>query len=371
MRLSAPLTLASVSWSRALASMSDSRSNRRLASSPWSSTPDSSRTFSWTSRLLAAMSASMASRSASSWSRKRRRSCGVNMGSSLQNLFDQVAQVPALGPPCSPLPSTPSEADVQRARTASSYATGWEICLVIDCQHGMAFQWEERLRGPSTGIDGREIRMAPTTGSTVPSVSTHPDTGRTALIAAVAAIGGFLFGFDTAVINGAVAAVASNFHEGAVRLGLSVSAALLGSAVGALVGGRLGDRFGRVPTMVVAALLFLVQSFGVGLSFTVYDFSFWRFLGGIAVGVASVIAPAYIAESTPAELRGRLGSFQQLAIVTGIFIALLADYAIALSAGGAANTWLLGLPAWRWMFLTETIPALVYLVGALQIPESP
>src|SRR5438874_8542506 len=137
-------------------------------------------------------------------------------------------------------------------------------------------------RGPSRG--GR---------AGAPSVAVDtPNTGRVITIASVAAIGGFLFGFDTAVINGAVAAVASNFHEGAVRLGLSVSAALLGSAVGALVGGRLGDRFGRVPTMVVAALLFLVQSFGVGLSLTVYDFSFWRFLGGIAVGVASVIAPA-------------------------------------------------------------------------------
>src|SRR2546430_2733290 len=123
------------------------------------------------------------------------------------------------------------------------------------------------------------------------NVSMQPDTGRIVLIATVAAIGGFLFGFDTAVINGAVAAVAGNFHEGAVRLGLSVSAALLGSAVGALVAGRLGDRFGRVPTMVVAAILFLVQSFGVALSFTVYEFSFWRFAGGIAVGVASVVAP--------------------------------------------------------------------------------
>lgn len=196
-------------------------------------------------------------------------------------------------------------------------------------------------------------------------------TGRVVLVAAVAAIGGFLFGFDTAVINGAVGAVQAHFRVGSVVLGLSVSAALLGSALGALVAGRLADRFGRVPTMVVAAVLFLVQSFGVGLSFTIVDFSIWRFAGGVAVGAASVIAPAYIAESAPAELRGRLGSFQQLAIVTGIFIALLTDFAIAAAAGGAANTWLLGLPAWRWMFLSEVIPSLVYLVGALQIPESP
>jgi MFS transporter, SP family, sugar:H+ symporter len=197
------------------------------------------------------------------------------------------------------------------------------------------------------------------------------ETGRVVLVAAVAAIGGFLFGFDTAVINGAVGAVQEHFNVGPVRLGLSVSAALLGSALGAIIAGRLADRFGRVPTMIVAAVLFLVQSFGVGLSFTIIDFSIWRFIGGVAVGVASVIAPAYIAESAPAELRGRLGSFQQLAIVTGIFIALLSDFAIAAAAGSAKNTWLLGLPAWRWMFLSEVIPSLVYLVGALQIPESP
>jgi MFS transporter, SP family, sugar:H+ symporter len=197
------------------------------------------------------------------------------------------------------------------------------------------------------------------------------ETGRVVLVAAVAAIGGFLFGFDTAVINGAVGAVQAHFAVGAFRLGLSVSAALLGSAIGAFVAGRLADRFGRVPTMIVAAILFLVQSFGVGLSFTIVDFSLWRLVGGIAVGVASVIAPAYIAESAPAGLRGRLGSFQQLAIVTGIFIALLTDYAIAAAAGGSANPWLLGLPAWRWMFLSEVIPSLIYLVGALQIPESP
>ena len=191
------------------------------------------------------------------------------------------------------------------------------------------------------------------------------------LIAAVAAIGGFLFGFDTAVINGAVSAVQAHFHVGPVTLGLSVSGALVGAAIGALTAGRLADRFGRVPTMIVAAVLFLVQSFGVGLSFTIVDFTFWRIVGGVAVGAASVIAPAYIAESAPAELRGRLGSFQQLAIVVGIFIALLTDFAIAVAAGGAARTWLLGLPAWRWMFLSEVIPSLIYLVGALQIPESP
>lgn len=197
------------------------------------------------------------------------------------------------------------------------------------------------------------------------------NTPRIVTIAAVAAIGGFLFGFDTAVINGAVSALKGYFGLSEFLAGITVSSALIGSALGAVIGGRLADRFGRIPTMVVAALLFLVQSAGTGLAFTVVDFSIWRFLGGIAVGMASVIAPAYIAESSPAHLRGRLGSLQQLAIVVGIFIALLVDTGIGVAAGGAAKPWLLGLPAWRWMFLSELIPAFFYGVGALRIPESP
>jgi SP family sugar:H+ symporter-like MFS transporter len=199
----------------------------------------------------------------------------------------------------------------------------------------------------------------------------QPKVGRVVMVASVAAIGGFLFGFDTAVINGALTGVQQHFHVGPGVTGLAVGAALLGSALGAIIAGRLADRFGRVPTMIMAAVTFLVQSFGVGLSFTIVDFSIWRFIGGVAVGAASVIAPAYIAEVAPASLRGRLGSLQQLAIVIGIFIALVTDFAIAAAAGSAESTWLFGLPAWRWMFLTEVIPAVIYLVGALRIPESP
>jgi sugar porter (SP) family MFS transporter len=196
-------------------------------------------------------------------------------------------------------------------------------------------------------------------------------TGHAMLVAAVAAIGGFLFGFDTAVINGAVNSIQSVYHVGNVVLGLAVSSALIGSAVGALGAGWLADRYGRITVMVVAAVLFLIQSFGAGFAATIFDLSVWRFIGGIAVGAASVIAPAYIAESSPAALRGRLGSFQQLAIVLGIFVAALSDFVIAAVAGGANQPLLFGLPAWRWMFIVEAVPALVYLVGALQIPESP
>src|ERR1700716_2039680 len=213
--------------------------------------------------------------------------------------------------------------------------------------------------------------MASSIGSTVAPRGGSANVPRVVLVATVAAIGGFLFGFDTAVINGAVNAVGTYYHPSPLVLGFIVSSALLGSALGAVVGGRLADRFRRVPTMVVAAMLFTIQSFGVGFAVTVHDFSVWGFVGGVAVGVASVIAPAYIAEVAPARLRGRLGSLQQLAIVSGIFLALLADAAIGIAAGGAEKAWLLGLPAWRWMFLTEIIPAVIYGVGSLRIPESP
>lgn len=192
------------------------------------------------------------------------------------------------------------------------------------------------------------------------------------LISGVAALGGFLFGFDTAVINGAVAALQKHFQTDSLVTGLSVSLALLGSALGAFGAGPIADRHGRIKTMILASVLFTLSSIGSGLPFTIWDFIFWRVLGGIGVGAASVIAPAYIAEVSPAHLRGRLGSLQQLAIVSGIFIALLSNWFIALLAGGSAdNIWLFGAAAWRWMFWTELIPALLYGVCAFLIPESP
>ncbi|HEY9827098.1 MAG TPA: sugar porter family MFS transporter [Stenomitos sp.] len=191
------------------------------------------------------------------------------------------------------------------------------------------------------------------------------------LIASAAALGGFLFGFDTAVINGAVQALSVTFRTNSVETGLAVSLALLGSAVGAFWAGKIADRYGRVKAMLVASVLFTISAIGSGLPFTIWDFTFWRLLGGIAVGAASVIAPAYIAECSPSHLRGRLGSLQQFAIVLGIFIALLCDYFIAVSAGSAESPFLFGIAAWRWMFWTEVPPAILYGMAALMIPESP
>jgi MFS family permease len=191
------------------------------------------------------------------------------------------------------------------------------------------------------------------------------------LIAGAAALGGFLFGFDTAVINGAVLALSKAFSASSWLTGLAVSLALLGSAIGAFFAGQIADRYGRVKAMVVASVLFTLSAIGSGIAFGIWDFIFWRVLGGIAVGAASVIAPAYIAECSPSQLRGRLGSLQQLAIVVGIFIALLSDYFIAVSAGSAESPFLFGIAAWRWMFWTEIPPAVFYGMAALAIPESP
>src|SRR5262245_56265795 len=196
-------------------------------------------------------------------------------------------------------------------------------------------------------------------------------SSRSASIAATAAIGGFLFGFDTAVINGTVPALAEQFHGGAGEIGLTVSIALIGCAVGAYAAGGLADRFGRTRTMLIAAVLFVVSGVLSGGAFSLADLGAWRFLGGIAIGLASVISPAYIAEIAPAAVRGRLVSLQQLAIVLGIFAALLADYALARAAGSAMSPLAFGVPAWRWMFWSEVAPALAYGVGALLIPESP
>ncbi|MCU0536561.1 MAG: sugar porter family MFS transporter [Hydrococcus sp. Prado102] len=191
------------------------------------------------------------------------------------------------------------------------------------------------------------------------------------LIAGTAALGGFLFGFDTAVINGAVGALYDAFNATSWGIGLSVSTALLGSAVGAFFAGQIADRYGRVKTMILASILFTISAIGSGIAVGLWDFIFWRVLGGLGVGAASVIAPAYIAEVSPARHRGRLGSLQQLAIVVGIFIALLCDYFIAVSAGSAASPWLFNIAAWRWMFWTEIPPAVLYGIGAFMIPESP
>ena len=186
-----------------------------------------------------------------------------------------------------------------------------------------------------------------------------------------AALGGFLFGFDSSVINGAVDSIQGEFALSDAATGFTVASALLGCAVGAWFAGSLANRWGRIRVMVIAAVFFFVSAIASGLAFNVGDLILWRVVGGLAVGAASVIAPAYIAEVAPAKFRGRLGSLQQLAIVLGIFAALLTAQLFATTAGGASQDLWLGLEAWRWMFMAEAIPAVIYGVIALRLPESP
>ena len=190
-------------------------------------------------------------------------------------------------------------------------------------------------------------------------------------IASVAALAGFLFGYDSAVINGAVAAIQKQFDVAAGPLGFAVASALLGAAVGALMAGRLADRVGRLAVMRLAAALFLVSAVGTAFAPNLELLIVGRVIGGLGVGMASVIAPAYIAEISPARIRGRLASLQQLAIVTGIFISLLVDFILANIAGGSEKPLWLGLEAWRWMFLAMVVPAVAYGAFSFTIPESP
>lgn len=204
------------------------------------------------------------------------------------------------------------------------------------------------------------------------SQKTTPATNAKVIALAIAgAVGGFLFGFDSSVINGAVDAIQTEFALSETLTGFAVACALLGCAVGAYFAGRLADRYGRIPVMIIGAALFLISSLGSGFAFAVWDLILWRVVGGLGIGIASVIAPAYIAEISPRQIRGRLASLQQLAITLGIFSALLSDAVFATGAGGAGEPFWFGLDAWRWMFLACVVPAVVYGVIAFFLPESP
>lgn len=189
--------------------------------------------------------------------------------------------------------------------------------------------------------------------------------------ASVAALGGLWFGYDISVTNGAVKALQRDFQIGNAVLGLSAAAALMGAAVGAAITGRIADRLGRLAMMKLAAALFLICGLGAGLAGQIWVFIVFHWIGGIGIGVVSVVGPAYIAEISPPRIRGRLGSLQQLGIVSGICGSLAVNWLLFHIAGGSRGELWLGLPAWRWTFLGEVIPALVYGVLVFTIPESP
>lgn len=191
------------------------------------------------------------------------------------------------------------------------------------------------------------------------------------LVSCAATLGGFLFGFDSGVINGTVDGLRETFHSNAAQLGFEVASMLLGCAAGAFFAGRVADYWGRRAVLIVSAVLFLLSALGAGSALQAVWFVIARLTGGFAVGAASVIAPAYIAEVAPARYRGRLATVQQIAIIGGLFSAFLSNYLLASAAGvSTAELWL-GQAAWRWMFWMQVLPSSLFLASLLFIPESP
>lgn len=189
----------------------------------------------------------------------------------------------------------------------------------------------------------------------------------TILIAAVAALGGLLFGFDTAVIAGTLTPLRSFFDLSDAAIGLLVAAASIGCIPGAFFAGRLADRFGRKKMMAVTAWLFIIAAVGSGVAGSFVELVIYRFIGGLAIGMASTLAPIYISEIAPPAFRGRLGMLQQLAIVVGILIAFISNYFIA----NSDFTFLTDNNHWRYMLGAAIIPSLIFLLLLLFVPESP
>jgi SP family sugar:H+ symporter-like MFS transporter len=193
----------------------------------------------------------------------------------------------------------------------------------------------------------------------------------TVVVSCVATIGGFLFGFDSGVINGTVDGLQIAFDSDSIGTGFNVASMLLGCAIGAYFAGRLADRFGRRSIMRVAAALFVVSAWGSGIATASLEFVIYRVLGGLAVGAASVLAPAYISEVAPARYRGALATVQQIAIISGLFVAFISNYFLSSWAGSSTSEYWFGFEAWRWMFWVEILPATVFLIALFFIPESP
>lgn len=200
----------------------------------------------------------------------------------------------------------------------------------------------------------REARVVPPTGPAGSASYVY-------LIAAVAALGGLLFGFDTAIINGALLFLKKDFGLTDGQTELAASSILFGAVAGAALAGWLTDRYGRRRLLFGAALLFTASAVAAALPRTLTEFVVARLAGGIAIGVASLVVPLYIAEIAPARIRGQLVTLNQLAIVSGILLAYIASYYLA----G------MGLASWRWMFAAAAVPSLLFMLTLLLVPESP
>jgi SP family arabinose:H+ symporter-like MFS transporter len=181
--------------------------------------------------------------------------------------------------------------------------------------------------------------------------------------ALVAALGGLLFGFDTAVIAGTTRALTETYSLTAALLGFTVSSALWGTVLGSLIAGRPSDRFGRRACLQALAVLYIVSALGCAFAWNWYAIVFFRFIGGLGIGGSSVIGPMYIAEISPADKRGRLVGFFQFNIVAGILVAYLSNYLVGLQG--------LGETEWRWKLGIAALPAVIFFMALVGIPESP
>lgn len=201
--------------------------------------------------------------------------------------------------------------------------------------------------------------LTDTTGPTPEIPAFHK--GYIFLISLVTALGGLLFGFDLAIVSGTVRYFSDHFNLSAVETGWAVGCINLGAILGAIISGRLTDRFGRKKILLTCGFLFVLTGVGTGWAPDYPLFVTFRILSGVAIGMAALVCPMYIAEVSPARFRGRLVSFYQLAITTGILLAYLSNY--LLLGTGADN--------WRWMFSSQSVPALLFFFALFTLPESP
>ena len=200
--------------------------------------------------------------------------------------------------------------------------------------------------------------------------ATRANSGLIAMIVAVATIGGLLFGYDSGAVNGTQPGLKAAFGLSESGLGFTVGSLLIGCFIGAFFAGTLADRMGRRNVMRIAAVLFLGGALVQGFAHLQPIFVTARIIGGMAVGAASVLSPAYISEVAPANIRGRMTTVQQIMIISGLTAAFVVNYYLA-AAAGASTEKLGGLEAWRWMYLMQAIPAAVFLLALFLIPESP
>ncbi|MGY8717065.1 MAG: sugar porter family MFS transporter, partial [Verrucomicrobiia bacterium] len=195
------------------------------------------------------------------------------------------------------------------------------------------------------------------------------------LVAFVAALGGFLFGYDTAIISGTIGFVKTKFELNAVAEGWFVSSALVGCIFGVMFTGLINDWFGRKKALLLSGLLFLISAIGCMLAPTLSILIIFRLIGGIGVGVASMTSPLFIAEISPPNIRGRLVTLYQLAITVGILLAYFANASLLELSAGTYETelfsWIIQDEVWRAMFGSECIPAVLFFILVLFIPESP